>query len=145
MMNRKAASLSGFSEAIIGVLLFLGCVVTVMVSMNHDYGTNYDPTFGIATNDTATALNNYPDTLKTGVEGEASTNAIQGVNVVAAYGIVKEGLSIVFQFLTGGFIQNAVGLLNLGQAGVMLGLALRLLFILAVGFILIKIIFKVKA
>lgn len=143
-MNKKAASLSGFSEAIIGVLLFLSCIVIVMVAMNHDYGQNYDPTFGITTNETANALNNYPGTLQAGMEGEASTNAIQGVNVVSSYGIIKEGLSIVFQFLTGGFIQNAVGLLNLGQAGTILGLSLRLLFILAVGFILIKIIFKVK-
>jgi len=143
--NKKGASLSGFTEGAIGVLLILFIFGLVIIpSMNYKYGKNFDGTLGITTNDTQKELENYQGTLQTGLEGEASENALGGIWVLKSWGIIKAGITMVINFLTGGFIVNAISLLGFGQAGIYLGWAFRLLFIFALGFILIKILFKIK-
>jgi hypothetical protein len=142
--DTKGVSLSGWTEAGLGVLLILGCLAVIVVSMNHDYNKNFDPTFGIATNDTLNDMKSYQGTLGTGMEGDASTNQVNGINLVSSWGIIKAGLSIVFNFVTGNWISNFVGLMQLGSIGTLLALILRLLFVFSIGFVLIKILFKVK-
>lgn len=143
-MNKKGASLSGWSEAALGMILMLGALMIIVGFMNAKYNQNNDPTFGMSTNSTLDSFKDYQGTLQTGMEGEASTNSINGVSLVSSWGMIKTGLNIVFNFVTGGWINNAVGLLSLGEIGNNLALILRLLFILSIGFILIKILFKVK-
>lgn len=143
-MNKKGASLSGFTEAGIGVLLILGCLVIIVTQMNLDYNKNYDSTFGMGTNETKYKFEQYQNTLQEGIGSEASTNSVSGVSVVGSWGIIKAGLSMILDMVSGSWILNMVALLNLGQAGVILGWSLRLLFILAISFIMIKILFKVK-
>jgi hypothetical protein len=144
MMNKSGASLTSFTEAVIGVIIFLLVLVVIMIGMNNQYGQNYDPTFGLSTNDTQKAFEGYQGTLGTGMEGEASTNAINGVSVVTSWGMIKQGLRLIFDLVTGGFITNAIGLLHLGASGAWLALGLRLVFIFAIGFIMIKLLFKVS-
>lgn len=138
------ASLSGFTEMGIGIMLILFCLGIAVYSLNSDYDTNLDGTFGINTSATETEFNNYQGTLQESMEGEATTNSVFGVNVATSWGAVSAGLKMVMNFVTGGFIQDAVGLLNWGSAGTALGLSLRLLFIFALGFIFIKLLFKVN-
>lgn len=139
------ASLNGWTEAAIGIMLFLLCLGIVVTYMNINYGQSNDPTFGIGTNETMQKFKDYQGTLQAGMQGEAETNALTGISLASSWGIIKAGLSLVFDFVTGAFISNAIGLMNLGQAGVFLGLALRLLYVFSIGFILVKLIFKVKA
>lgn len=142
--NKKGASLSGWTEGAVGVMLFLICVGIIIVAMNAQYGQNYDSTFGMSSDTTKQAFNDYQGKLQQGLEGEASTNAVSGVSVVSSWGIVKAGISMMWDFLNGQWIRNSVALLNLGDAGVALAWALSLLYIFSIGFILIKILFKVK-
>lgn len=142
--NKKGLSLSSLSEAVIGIILFLGILAIIIVAMNVKYGQTYDATIGLGTNDTKTSFEKYQETLQTGLGSDASTSAISGVNVIGSWGMIQAGLSMALNFVTGGFIQNAIGLLRLGNAGVYLGWAFRLLFIFGIAFIMIKILFKIK-
>lgn len=142
--DKRALSLSSLTEAVIGIILILGCLAIVMIGMNVKYNQNYDSSFGMLTNDTRASLEGYQTPLQNGLSSDASTNAINGVNVVGSWGMIYSGIKIMLDFVTGGFIQNAVGLLHLGQAGLWLGWALRLLFIFGIAFIVIKILFKIK-
>lgn len=138
------ASLSSMSEAVIGIILVLLCLGVIIMGMNQTYNKNYDPSFGINTQDAKNNVSDYQNTVGTGLQGKASENALTGVNVLSSYSIVQSGITMVINILTGQFIQNIIGLLQLGEAGVYLGWAFRLLFILALAFVLIKIIFKIK-
>jgi len=143
--NKKAFSLSGFAEAGIGILVILMIFALVIIpEMNIQYNGTHDPTFGLSTNATRTAFENYQASLQEGMKGDASTNTYSGVSVVSAWSMTIAGISMIINFITGGFIQNAVGLLKLGVAGYWLGWGLRLLFIFAMGFILLKMLFKVR-
>lgn len=143
-MNKRGASLSGWSEAAIGILLILSCITIIIVSMNIKYGKTEDPFFGMSSNSTKSQLDNYQTKLSTATEGDPSTSALSTVNVASSWGIVMAGVNIMFDFITGQWVQNAIRLLPLGDAGEPLGWALRLLFIFSIGYIIIKILFKVK-
>jgi len=138
------ASLSGWTEAGVGVILLLLCMGIIVSYMNIDYGQDNDPTFGMSTEDTLQDFKDYQGTLQTGLEGEATTEGTEGISLSSSWGIVKAGISMTFDFVTGGWINNAIGLMNLGKAGDYLALGLRLLFVFSIGFILIKLLFKVK-
>jgi hypothetical protein len=138
------ASLSGWTEAGLGGVLVMLLLGIIMVNMNSLYNQNYDSTFGIASNSTLQSFQDYQGTLETGLEGEAESNALYGINLLTSWSIIKTGIKIVIDFVTGQWVQNAVGLLNLGDSGVVLGIILRLLFVFSLGFIVLKILFKVK-
>jgi hypothetical protein len=143
-MNKKGLSLSSLTEAMIGCILILLLVGIIIIGMNTSYNQNYDSSVGLGTNDTITSLNNYQTPLQNGLSTQASNNAINGVNVVGSWGMIYAGITTTLNFATGGFIQNAIGLLQLGTAGVWLGWAFRLLFIFGIVWIVIKLLFKVK-
>lgn len=144
LKDKKALSLSSLSEAVIGILLILLVVAIIIIGMNVKYDKSYDPTLGLGTNDTVSALNGYQGSIDTGISTDATTNSLNGVNLVGSWGMVYSGVRIMLDFVTGAFIQNAIGLLHLGQAGTYLGWAFRLLFVFGVAFIIIKLLFKVK-
>lgn len=138
------ASLSGWTEAGIGVILFMLAIGIVIVSMNHDYGQNYDPTFGIDTTNDYNNFTNYQGTLAASLQGETTQSDLGGLNLLTSWNIIKSGVSMVWSLLTGQWIVNAVNLIKLGAVGTFLAWGLRLLFIFSLGFILIKLLFKVK-
>lgn len=146
--NKKGASLSSVTELAVGMVVLLLCLALVIQGFNDKYGcpngNNCDKTFGISTNDTRTRINNYKDTLQEGLQGEASTNQLNGLSLSTAWGMIRAGIDLTWRFASGQMIQNAVGLLQLGEVGIYLAWGLWILFILAMGFVLLKILFKVK-
>jgi hypothetical protein len=144
MKNKKGYSLSGFTEASLGIFLVMMCLLIIVSTMDHDYSQNHDSSFGINMSDTRTALEGYQGNVETGLKGETNTDSTGIISVFQSWALAKAGIRIVLDFVTGNFITNAVNLLNLGAIGFYLGLVLRLLFVFALGYIFIKILFRVK-
>jgi hypothetical protein len=142
--NKKAYSMSGFVEGAIGIILVLLTLALVVTSMDHDYGHSHDSSFGISINSTQNDLNNAPGKVTDALQGEVDTTSSNGVSILKSWGLALNGITTVLSFISGSFITNAVNLLGLGQAGTYLGWALRILFIMAMGFVFIKILFRVR-
>lgn len=138
------ASLSTWSEAGIGIVLFLLAFGIVIVNMNVMYHQSNDASLGMNATGAFGGWTSYQSTIESGMQGEASTNAITGVSLGTTWGMIKGGLSIAFSFVTGGWIEAVIGLLGWGLMGTYLALALRLLFVLSLGFILLRLILKVN-
>ena len=143
-LNKKGASLSGWIEGGLVIILLLTLIGLLVVNMNLDYGQTYDPTFGMQSNTTQQQFVDYQNTIQQGMQGEATTSALTGISLGTTWSVAKAGLSIAFNVVTGQWIQNAVGLLNLGEVGMALGLFLRLLFVLSIGLILLRLILKIN-
>lgn len=143
-MNKKGYSLSMWLEVGLGIILLMTCVTLIMAGMNSDYGQSYDSTFGIVTNDTYDDLTGYQSTLQEGMEGEATTSSETGISLGTAWGMIRAGLNIAYNVATGFWIEQAIGLLGLGKAGTILGLILRIAFVLSIGLILIRMILKIN-
>lgn len=137
-------SLSGWMEGILLSLAFVLVLGLVVTNFNGLY--DKDNQIGLGTNSTANALIGYQDTaggLITG--GEADFDSGSGITLRSSWGITKEAFSIVGSFLTGGWIEQVVYMINLGEAGQIWAKYLRVLWVLSLIFAILYILFKVVA
>jgi len=141
--SKKAASLSGWTEAALFVSLFVLLVITLFANMNVKYNKNYDGTFGLSDLATTTksGLSDYQTTLQQNVNtGQASSTGL-GLSLTTTWGIVSAGAQIMWQFVSGGYVEQLCGLAGLP---IVVAQIIRILFVLSIGFIIIKLLTKIK-
>lgn len=142
-MNKRGASLSGWAEGAVFLTLFMLLISIIVVNMNATYDKNDDATFGISTERTRQDFINYQDTLKEGIDTGEQTSSGLGLSLTTIWFMTKAGIGITWSFLSGQWIPNSVKLLNLGEAGILLGAFLQVLYIISVGFIAIKLFMRI--
>jgi len=136
------ASVSGWTEGILFALLFLTAFGVVIAGMNVQYDKSYS--LGLSDNTTNQLFIDYQDTAETQVQGgDVEFDAQQGITLKESYGLTKDLINIIWVFLSGGFIEDVVQLLNLGAAGTALALTLRIIWFLSLIFALLYALFKV--
>jgi len=139
--NKKGYSMSGWTEGILFSVLFVLILGIVIAGMNVSYGESYS--IGLNTNATQEAFTQYQDTIDAQIgSGDADFTSASGLTLKSSWGIIKSGTSIIWSFLTGGWIEIIVGYMNLPPE---VALIFRILYFLSIGFIILKILFKVKA
>lgn len=143
MINKRGQTLQGWSEGIIFIVLFVIVFGVVIVSMNSLYDKEYTVA-GLETSGIENALESY----QAGVEekyrgGEASFLSQVGLTLKTSWDIIFSTMNLIWGFLTGGWIQTiATDYMRLPQV---VGFMLRTIYFLSVGFIVLRILFKVKA
>ena len=142
MMNKKGASLSGWTEVALFSVLISILLIIIVGNMNILHDQNKDATFGFSSNSTLTGLKDYQSTLESSIkEGESSTSSITGLSLSSTWEMIKAGINIVWDFLIGNWVRGAVKLIRLPTD---VGIILQILYVLSVGFIAIKLLLKVK-
>lgn len=146
MKNKRGSSLAGWLEVSGGLVIIMTLILIIFSEMNSIYDKNLDGSFGISTNSTRQKLIDYQDTLKQNVkEGEASSSGL-GISLTTIWAIISAGVSMMWEIVTGGWISSAIiTYFHAGEAGVILALVLRVMFVLSIGLIVIKLVLKVKA
>ena len=138
--NKKGYSMSGWTEGILLSILLVAVLGIVVAGMNVKYGQNYD--IGLGADTTESAYIEYQDTLDREIGGgEVEFSANQGLTLKSSWGIIKSGINIIWNFLTGGWIESIVAYMHLPSV---VGVILRILYFISVGFIILTILFKVK-
>jgi hypothetical protein len=136
------SSISGWMEGVLFSLLFLALLTVVITSMNIDYNKNYD--IGLDDNDTQSYFIEYSNRSQGLIEtGEVTQGADSGITLKSSYGIIKDSVSLLWDFISLGFLENLINKLNLGEAGTLLAVTLRVLFVLSLIFAIIYALFKV--
>jgi hypothetical protein len=137
------ASVSGWTEGILFSLAFLAILTIVIINFNG----MYNQTYMVGLNDSSNSQSlfvAYQDTAQNQVEGgEVDFNANQGITLKSSYGLIKDLISIVWRFLSGGWIEQVVDMLNLGESGNALAFTLRVLYFLSLVSALLYGLFKV--
>ena len=140
MKNKKGYSLSGWTEGILLSVLIVLILAGIITNMNGMY--NQDHQIGLGTNTTKNAYVDYQDTLQSQIaSGEAEFSADQGLTLKSSWGILKSGVNIIWNFITGGWIETIVFYMKLPAE---VALIFRILYFLSIGFIILWILFKVK-
>ena len=137
------ANVSSWTEGIIFTLAFLAILSIVVVDFNINYGqTN---SVDINDNTTENLFIEYQNTSQRQIKGgEVEFDAQQGISLKSSYGLVTDAMSIVWSFLSGGFIEAAINSWNLGAAGTILAKAMRIIWFLSAVFALLYALFKTK-
>lgn len=136
------SSVSGWSEGIILSLAFLTVFGFIVANMNAMYGKNYN--IGLSDNSTEQLFINYQETAQSQIEGgEVEFDSQQGVTLKSSYGLAKDVIRISWTFLSGGWIETLASYWNVGESGLALARALRILYFISLVFALLYALFKV--
>jgi hypothetical protein len=141
--DKKGFSLSGYVEVALMTTLFMLLFIGLIAEFNVKIGKTYDGTFGLSSSlaSTQSDLEGYQATLEKSVkEGQSSSTGL-GISLSTTWGIISSGATIMWNFLTGGFIETIGGMLRLPTA---VSQILRVLFVLSIGFIILKLVLRIK-
>lgn len=140
MINKKGFSMVGWTEGILLSVLLVVAFGIIIGGMNVKYDKNNQ--IGLGGNTTESAFINYQSTLEREIGGgEVEFTAGEGLTLKSSWTVIKSGISIIWSFLTGGWIETIVMYLKLSSA---VALTFRILYFLSIGYIILTILFKVK-
>lgn len=135
---------SNWGEGIIFSLIFFLALVIILGNFNILYNKNYNLELESQVNDTKTRFVEYVGDSQTNINtGEVQTNANEGITLKSSYGIMKDFTSLVWTFLSGGWIEQNISYLNLGESGSALAWGLRILWVVSLVFAMLYALFKV--
>lgn len=141
-MNKKGYSISGWIEGIAFVILFIGIFGSVISNMNIHYGEGYQIGLGNQINATKEALIGYQGTASEEITGgEAEFTTSQGLTLKSSWGILKSIGSVIWDFITGGFIETICSWMHLN---VEVALMIRVLYFISVIFAIVTVLFRRK-
>lgn len=143
LKDKRGFSLSSWAETALFITLFITLIGILVVNMNVKYDENFDKTFGNPDRLSGVEqdLNDYQTTMQQSVsQGQASSTGL-GISLTTTWSIISSGASIMWNFLTGGFVEDMVGLIGLPF---IVGRILRILFVLSIGFIILKLVLRIK-
>lgn len=136
------AALNNWTIGILFSVAFLSIFGIIIAAINADY--NKDLQLPFTDNTTTTLFVEYSANAQTQVEGSnVELSQTYGITLKAAYGILKDLMNVIWNFISGGWIENIINLLNLGTAGTIIATVLRILFFISVLIALLYGIFKV--
>lgn len=136
-------NVSGWTEGILLTLAFIAVLGVVIAGFNVQYNKNYN--LGLTDNSNAEQLFiEYQTTAEQQIQGgEVEFNAIEGITLKSSYGITKDAISIVWTFISGGFIEELANAWGVGESGMLLARAIRIIYFLSLVFALLYALFKV--
>lgn len=138
------SNVTGWTEGILLMLAFLTVFGIVVAGFNTQYGKNYN--VGLTDESNAEQLFiEYQDTAEQQIKGgDVEFDADQGITLKSSYGITKDAINIVWTFISGGFIEQLAELWGVGQAGMVLAKAIRIIYFLSLVSALLYALFKIK-
>jgi len=135
-------SLSGWIEGILLSIAFVVIFGVIVVSMNNSY--NQNNTVPIGDNNATQQFVNYIDSASSEIRGgEADTQSDAGITLRSSWGITKSVFGVVGSVLSGGWIETAFSLTQLGDAGQIYAKYLRIIYVISLIFAILYILFKV--
>jgi hypothetical protein len=135
--------LSSWTESIILSLVAAGVLILIVANLNLMYNKNYAVPFSDSSGSEQLFIN-YQDTGQEQLKGgEVVLNAYQGITLKSSWGLITDAASIVWNFLSGGWIEQTVNAWNLGESGTALAKGIRIIYFLSLVFGLLYALFKI--
>lgn len=139
--DKRGVTFSGWTEGILFSILFMFALATIMVELNNKYSKTYDPTFGLDTNTTYTNIINYQNDLQNATASGDMSGTGLGMTLTTSWGVIKLIGAVIWSFFTGGWVEKTATLVGLP---LYVGVVLRVLYFISIGFIIMRMLFKVK-
>jgi hypothetical protein len=145
-MNKKAATFSGWTEAVLFSALFLIVIGVAVAGFNALYEQEQDSSFGLNPEGEVDAFVTLQSSIQSGTsEGEASFAESEGLSLSTTWALLLAAWTTLGNFITGGWIEKSVVLAFGGNSiALVVGRVLRVLYLLSLGFILLKLLLKLK-
>lgn len=142
-LNNKGGTFNFWIEVIIFVALFLVVVGVIGIDMNNRYDKDYDLTFGLNLTSSIDSLDTF--------RGDLVNSTNEGQSEITDYGVLKlrtvpsillSSLNIIWVFVSGSFIYALVMNMQLGAYGQPLAIFFQMLYVITIGFLLLKLVLR---
>jgi hypothetical protein len=138
-----ASTFSSWAEIAIFSLAFVAVLTIVIGEFNVAYNQSNIVPFSDSNGVTSSIIKYNNDSQSMIQSGEVTYLPYQGMTLKNSFGLIKDGLNIIWNFISGNWIRQVGIALNLGESMMVLLTYLQMLFILGLIFFIIYIIFKV--
>lgn len=144
-MNKKGATFGSWIETLLIICLVGGSLALIGAGMNSMYEQNKDITYGIVTNDTLTQINSYQTSMQNDTtQGQSSISDFGIFKLATGARLITLSLTLIWDFVSGNFINNIVNLMNLGDYSTILIVVLKAIYFITIGFILLRFVTKIN-
>ena len=136
------ATVSNWGEGIMLSFAFVLVLGVVIAGFNHLYQKNYS--VGLDTSLTSD-IQDYMESSQQQIQGgDVQTNNVYGgVTLKQSWGITTSFVTIVWKFMSGGWIESVATMLHVGDSGMILAYFLRMIWFVSVIFAILYGLFKV--
>ena len=141
-MNKSGKTLENWMQGIMLAVLFVIVFSAIIVPyFNKNHSGNYTIE-GLPTETIQEKFEKYQEGMSEKLQGgEVSFTSVAGLTLSTSWDIIVSTLTTIWYFISAGWINTLISYVNLP---LQVAYILRGLFIIAIGFILLKILFKVK-
>lgn len=144
-MNKKANTYGFWVEIIVFIVLFLGIVAIMGFDMNEKYNKTYDTTLGLNISSSLSSLQDYQtDIVNDTNHGQAELSDFGVIRLITIPSMIIKVTGIIWSFASGNFIVAVVHNMQLGGYELIVASIFRTLYVIAIGFILIKLILRIN-
>ena len=143
LKNKKGSTLQNWTEGIIIGMLFVVIFSTVVITeMNNTYNKTNE-VVGLDTSTVQSSINEYQSSMSDKIKGgEVSFLSAVGMTLSTSWDVIVSTLNLIWQFISGEWIHTIViDYMHLPYA---VALILQSLYFLSIGFIILRVLFKVK-
>lgn len=129
----------GIAFSVLFVIIFTGVVIS---GMNDLYSEDHE-VVGLDTDGFESAFENYQESQQEKIKGgDASFTSAVGLTVSTSWDVIVSTLTLIWDFFTGGWIRTII--VDYMRVDSKVAFILRGLWFIAIGFMVMKILFKVK-
>lgn len=143
LKNKKAASLQTWTESIILAVVFVIIFGLVVADMNDTHSKNYNVT-GLSTSGYESAINDYQNATSTKLAGgDVSFTSVFGLVLSTSWDVISSTANLIWGFLSGQWIRTIV--IDYLQMPAAAAWGISSIFFIAIGFLIIRLLFRIKA
>lgn len=136
------ATLSGWNKAILLCVGVLAIITLITANFNVLYNKNNVITLNDSTG-AEQAFINYQQSSQENIKGgEVNFNAINGITLKSSFGLATDLMNLVWNFISGGFIEQLIGAMHLGEAGTTFAVITRIIWFVGVVTLFLGVLFK---
>lgn len=141
--NKKGATFQFWVEVVIFLGAFLFILGVIALDMNQKYGKNNDLTLGLNLSTNIDSLQDYQsDLINSTTEGQTSVTDYGILKLTTVPSILLSVTRILWNFVSGGFIYALVMNMQLGAYGTYIAGIFQTLYVIAIAFLLIKLVLR---
>ncbi len=140
------ATLENWTSVIAVAVLFVILFGAAIATMNGLYSQNH-AIAGLETDGFQSAFENYQESMESKLKGgDASLTSAVGLTVSTSWDVIVSTFNLLGNFISGGWIRTIIiDYMHMdGTGGVALAFFLRGLFLLSIGYAILKVLFKIK-
>lgn len=141
--DRKGSTFGLWIEMLLFIILFIAIIGIIGSEMNTKYDKNYDLTMGLNLSQQEADLRQYSrDVVNDTSQGQSSMSDFGIFKLATAPKILISAVTILWSFVSGDFIFHLVDAMHLGIFGSYIIWIFRSLYVIALAFLLLKLVLR---